>query len=386
MFRPEVLASNIKKYRIRKGITQPELAEQLFVSSQAISKWECAQSVPDLPNLWKLSNFLEVSVDKLLGNYPYSDGSKCLIGIDGGATKTEFALFTEEGRIIERVLLEGCNPNVCGLERTCAILKKGVDTLLNVCSDVSGLFAGMAGYMSGDHAQKLQAYFAQTYPALQVSMGSDIWNVITSGGGGDDCIAVICGTGFVIYANKKEELKRVGGWGYLLDNKGSGCDLGRDCLRVALAQYDGFGPKTMLYDMVEEKLEGDIWKNISKIYAGGNSFIASFAPLVLEAYHRGDRQAALILEENTNRIAELVNYTAKAYECGPEVIISGGLLDHDSTMTDMVASKLLPRLRIIKPSLPQIYGACARSCKLFGEMRDGFRERFEENYQRYYTI
>lgn len=43
MFRPEVLAGNIKKYRIRKGLTQPELAEKLFVSSQAISKWEFAE-------------------------------------------------------------------------------------------------------------------------------------------------------------------------------------------------------------------------------------------------------------------------------------------------------------------------------------------------------
>ena len=44
MFQAEVLSANIKKYRSKLGLTQPELAEKLFVSSQAISKWECGVS------------------------------------------------------------------------------------------------------------------------------------------------------------------------------------------------------------------------------------------------------------------------------------------------------------------------------------------------------
>ena len=324
-------------------------------------------------------------MDNLLGNQNHGNGRKCLIGIDGGATKTEFVLFTEEGKVLEQVLLEGCNPNVCGIERTCAILKKGVDILLHICPDVSGVFAGLAGYMSGDYDKKLEAFFTENYPALQVSMGSDIWNVITSGGGGDHCIAVICGTGFVIYANRKGALKRVSGWGYLLDNKGSGCDLGRDCLRAALAQYDGFGPKTMLYDLTEQKLGGDIWKNISKVYAGGNSFLASFAPLVLQAYHQGDRQAQRILEENTDRIAELIHFAADAHGCGPEVILSGGLLDHDDAMVRMLEHKLRPELQIVIPALPQIYGACAKCCRIYGEFQGDFERNFGSSYRELLT-
>lgn len=94
----------------------------------------------------------------------------------------------------------------------------------------------------------------------------------------------------------------------------------------------------------------------------------------------GDREAARILEENTDRIAELVNFTARAHQCGPDVIVSGGLLDHDDTMVNMLSAKLHSTLRVTVPTLPQIYGACARSCKLYGEVRADFQERFTESY------
>lgn len=305
---------------------------------------------------------------------------KYLIGIDGGATKTEFVLFTEQGDVVCREVLAGSNPNVCGMEATCAILKSGIDSLRKKQAQISGVFVGIAGYLSGDNGARLEAWFAQTYPELPVSMGSDICNVIASGEGKEDCIAVICGTGFVIYANKKDGLKRVGGWGYLLDNKGSGCDLGRDALRAALACYDGFGPHTVLLELAEEKLGGDIWKHIGEIYAGGNSFLASFAPLVFKACRMGDEAALQILEENTDRIVELVQFTAEKYQCGPQVVIAGGLIEHDATMRTRLQEKLPAGLTMVIPTLPQIYGACAECCKRYGVQGDAFREHFRQTY------
>lgn len=61
------LARNISIYRKEKGLTQEELAQLLGISFQAVSKWENAQTMPDISLLPPLSQILEVSVDKLLG-------------------------------------------------------------------------------------------------------------------------------------------------------------------------------------------------------------------------------------------------------------------------------------------------------------------------------
>lgn len=381
MFQPNILAANIKKNRNKLGLTQPELAERLSISSQAISKWECGQSIPDLVNLWSLSNIFGVSLDKLVGNNAFVYDGKLLIGIDGGGTKTEFVLFTENGYILKRIVLDGCNPNVCGMEKTFSILKLGMDTMLLAYPEVAGVFAGIAGYFSGGNGQKIHAFFKNTYPALKVTIGSDIFNVISSAVDMDKCIAAVCGTGFSVYANVRNKLHRVGGWGYLLDTKGSGCDIGRDALRAALAQRDGFGEKTLITPLVEEKIGGDIWENLNKIYAGGNSFIASFAPLVFEAYRQGDGEAERILHENAQRIAQLVSYAAKTYDCGNKIVLAGGLISHNDIMKEMIEQKLDEKRRIIIPSLPQIYGACVRCCRIYGELGQNFTENFEKCYK-----
>ncbi len=61
------MARNISRYRKERGLTQEELARTLGLSFQAISKWENAQTMPELSLLPELSKSLNVSVDKLLG-------------------------------------------------------------------------------------------------------------------------------------------------------------------------------------------------------------------------------------------------------------------------------------------------------------------------------
>lgn len=56
----------ISELRKEKGITQKELAEKLFISDKAVSKWETGHSVPDITLLVPLSEILEVTVTELL--------------------------------------------------------------------------------------------------------------------------------------------------------------------------------------------------------------------------------------------------------------------------------------------------------------------------------
>ena len=56
----------LQKLRKQKGLTQEELAEVLYVSRAAISKWESGTAVPESEKLITISNYFGVSVDYLL--------------------------------------------------------------------------------------------------------------------------------------------------------------------------------------------------------------------------------------------------------------------------------------------------------------------------------
>lgn len=61
-------SEKIAMLRRQKNWSQEELAEKLMVTRQAVSKWESAQSMPDLDKLVQLSELLGVSTDYLLKN------------------------------------------------------------------------------------------------------------------------------------------------------------------------------------------------------------------------------------------------------------------------------------------------------------------------------
>jgi transcriptional regulator with XRE-family HTH domain len=61
-----ILADKITDLRKKSGWSQEELAEKMGVSRQSISKWESAQSVPDMKKIVKMSELFGVSTDYLL--------------------------------------------------------------------------------------------------------------------------------------------------------------------------------------------------------------------------------------------------------------------------------------------------------------------------------
>ena len=66
----ESIGSRVAKYRKEKGMTQEELAKQLGISSQAVSKWEKDTSCPDIMLLPLLAKILGVSIETLLTGDP----------------------------------------------------------------------------------------------------------------------------------------------------------------------------------------------------------------------------------------------------------------------------------------------------------------------------
>jgi len=85
------LGTNIKEYRLKKGYTQEQLAYELGVSSQTISRWENGTTYPDIVMLPIIAELFDTSIDNLMGyakeclrNIPLPDmqcGAKRLLAL-----------------------------------------------------------------------------------------------------------------------------------------------------------------------------------------------------------------------------------------------------------------------------------------------------------------
>ncbi|XID91447.1 helix-turn-helix domain-containing protein [Paenibacillaceae bacterium WGS1546] len=61
-----IFAEKLKAERKKKGWSQEELAEKLFVSRQSVSKWENGQNYPSIEIIIKVSDLFELTIDELL--------------------------------------------------------------------------------------------------------------------------------------------------------------------------------------------------------------------------------------------------------------------------------------------------------------------------------
>ena len=92
-----MIGNNIKKLRMQRGMTQKNLADQLFVSPQAVSRWEVGSALPDASNILQLSKLFGVSADYLLNDdckeeSPAHFKSKAIISIAGTFAKKIISL------------------------------------------------------------------------------------------------------------------------------------------------------------------------------------------------------------------------------------------------------------------------------------------------------
>ena len=60
------IANQIKRLRVKKGLSQDELAERIYVSRQTVSNWENEKTYPDIKSLLLLSEVFETSLDALI--------------------------------------------------------------------------------------------------------------------------------------------------------------------------------------------------------------------------------------------------------------------------------------------------------------------------------
>ncbi len=334
-------AENLRRCRKAAGMTQKQLAETLCYSEKAVSKWESGKGMPPAALLPALADRLQTDIDSLLRE---KCAIKYYLGIDGGGTKTEFVLTDEQGTVLARTVLAGSNPNDIGIAETLRILGEGIDI---VCGDRPrrsiSVFAGLSGGITGDAEIKI-AEFLRRLRFGAASNESDARNAIAVGLKDTDGVAVILGTGSIAFAQCGGVRYRVGGYGNLFGDAGSGYSFGHDAILAALWHEEGSGTPTILTEMIQARCDKKtVLDSLSDFYIGGKKKIASFAPLVFEAQRRGDAVAEAIIQKNVADVADLIVRTARYLpeDMPTTVALCGGISVGDgSTLLPLIQDAL----------------------------------------------
>ena len=62
-----MIGNNIKKLRVQQGLTQKNLADKLFVSAQAVSRWENNEVEPSVSTIIEMAKIFGVTTDEIMG-------------------------------------------------------------------------------------------------------------------------------------------------------------------------------------------------------------------------------------------------------------------------------------------------------------------------------
>lgn len=89
--------TQLKKLRTNLGMSQEDVAGKLYISRQAVSRWESGDATPDMSNLVKLAEIFDCSLDTIvLGIKPKEDDAEDKID------KNEFIYDPRKGKYIRR--------------------------------------------------------------------------------------------------------------------------------------------------------------------------------------------------------------------------------------------------------------------------------------------
>ena len=353
MDRQILFSVNLKKARLAQKQTQKELGEALGFSEKTVSKWECGVAMPDIDTLFSLCDQLKLGIGEL-----FADEQQYYLGIDGGGTKTVMVLADGEGKTLRTLKTEACNPVDLGIESAKQILKNGI---FEICSGIPmsqiTLFAGIAGGTSGDMKPRLAEFFGG-FGFRDFRNDSDNLNIIAAGLGNRNGITVILGTGFCVYTQIDGRYRRIGGWGYLIDEGGSGYNFGRDALHAYFSAFDGSGEDTLLVEEIDRIYPGGPNALVSYIYANGKKAVASFAMAVFSACRRGDKVAQRILQRNIREVTRIIGVAAADFPDGViPVVFAGGLTNEELVISELKKELIPERYQMERLQCEPVSGA-----------------------------
>jgi glucosamine kinase len=246
-----------------------------------------------------------------------SVGTSYKIGVDGGGTKTECILVDARGEIAARHLAPGCNPSQSGPEPARAILHEALLALLaqakfeDAKSNITATLLCLAGN---------RVFWKETAAALTdfgtITTLDDSIPVLELATDGAPGLVLHAGTGSFVAARSPDgAVHYTGGLGWKFGDPGSGFDLGRRALGLALLELQGApsgaGAK---HSPLAEALCAhtgltDYQANSRFFYYDNeaNAKIAAFAPCVLELAAQDCGPAQQVVADSITDLARLAD-------------------------------------------------------------------------------
>jgi N-acetylglucosamine kinase-like BadF-type ATPase len=253
--------------------------------------------------------------------------------IDGGQTRTTVSVLDEDGACLgsweEKPLTTPSKPGA--LEGLRAVARGVCEELERRGSLPRAMCFSLTGYLEGDEGIPVlvEEEVRGVLPAVErVHTVPDYvgnWAAATRGEPG---VVVISGGGAVAYGrNAQGGSLRVGGWGHLLGDEGSGYWIGLEAIKAALGSWSGVSTRTPLQREIMEKFRSSTDLDlIQEIYSGqaSDAGIANLAPLVASHARAGDEVSDEILDRAARHLAKIAAATLQNLGELP-VYLSGGV-------------------------------------------------------------
>lgn len=305
------------------------------------------------------------------------------LGIDSGGTKTALVLMTSEGHVAARTQAPSCY--YLGSPEGPALVERVLrDAVAEICrsartdpGEIEFAFVALPAY--GEVSRDVPALDAAPRAALghdRYACGNDMVAGWAGSLGGADGINVVSGTGSICYGERGGRRVRVGGWGELFGDEGSGHWIAVRGLGVFSQMSDGRLPAGPLATLVRERLslESDLDAIDVTIgqWHGDRRRVAALSRVVGDAAAQGDREAARILREAASELAALVHAARRHLEFADDepvpVSCSGGVLTSQVVQEEFVRQLRgsAARYDVREPLHPPDVGAALYAARLAG--------------------
>lgn len=282
-----------------------------------------------------------------------------IAGIDGGGTATRLELRDDRNQVLKRLAFGPFNIAAVGEDGVRAVIR---DIACAVpMAQISRLCIGGAGASFAGLHDLLLAELGRYGFAGRLLLCAD-FDIALRGAMDGPGGVLIAGTGSAAFGrNAAGERIRVGGWGHLIDDEGSGYAIGRDALAAAVRTADGRLHADRLQRAVYAFIGArDAQGVLDYVYYSGRdkSAIAAAARTVLDCAEAGDEISMEILRQSAGELAKLAG--ALAARLGgerPRIALLGGLLANDTRYGAIVRELLAPVCDTPEPLHDALWGA-----------------------------
>ncbi|UYB51601.1 N-acetylglucosamine kinase [Xanthomonas sp. AM6] len=256
------------------------------------------------------------------------------LGVDGGGSKTRFAVIGADGALLAEAQLGTTYHPQVGLDGVRATLADGVGQVLaqlrRTPDDVAQAFFGLPAYGEDSRATAaLQGIPAQVLGHGRYACDNDM----VCGWAGSlacaDGINIIAGTGSMGYGRRGAAAARCGGWGEAFSDEGSAYWIAIQGLNAFSRMSDGRLPRGPLHALLRAHFQlGDHDLDIcAHVYGDGvgtRGDLARLSPLVARAAQAGDAVAAAIFARAGQELAAIAValHAALGFEAGEPVPVS----------------------------------------------------------------